>query len=168
MTENASSAATHGMQSLLFFVHVAALGMLASDMVTFFTLLHSGRLEAALNAEGAAGLDDLVLFFAVLMALCVAASSGYMACVRYRLGGLFGVAARLNCLLAGLMALVVAYSGVVGVGFQAQYTAFALLWALSLFSLRHGFGPETDRSFAALFRAAGGYAFGLFVKKSER
>lgn len=168
MKDNITSAATHGMQSLLFFVHAAALGMLVSDMVTFFILLRTGQLEPALKPEGAAGLDDLVLFFAVLMALCLAASGGYMACVRYRLGGLFGVAARLNCLLAALMALVVAYSGVVGVGFQLQYTAFALLWALSLFSLRHGFGPETDRSFAGMFRSAIGYAFGLFVSKVEQ
>lgn len=168
MTDNTAPATTHGMQSLLFFMHAAALGTLVSDMVTFFTLLHSGLLEAALKPEGTAGLDDFVWFFAVLMALCLAASGGYMACVRYRLGGLFGVTARLNCLLAALMALVVAYSGVVGVGFQLQYTALALLWALSLFSLRHGFGAETDRSFAGMFRSARGYAFGLFVRKVER
>ena len=167
MTDNTTPATTHGMQSLLFFVHAAALGILISDMVTFFTLLRTGQLEAALKPEGASGLDDLVLFFAVLMALCLAASGGYMACVRYRLGGLFGVAARLNCLLAALMALVVAYSGVVGTEFQVQYTAFALLWALSLFSLRHGFGPETDRSFTGLFRSAGEYTLGLFVRRSE-
>ena len=164
--EPSGAAAAHGMQSVLFFVHAVALTMMLSDIAIFWGLLQKGVLGQLVQSNAVFNLDDLLLFFLVFMALCVAASGGYMACVRYRLGGVFGVAARLNCLLAAIMALVVVHFEVVSVALQAQYIGFALLWALSLYSLRHGFGPEDDRSFSALLQAARRYTLGLFVRKT--
>ncbi len=156
--------ANHGMQSLLFFMNTAALVLVAADLFTFLSLLQGGGLDRVLSGNAArdpALLEDTLFFFSVLMALCFAACGGYMACVRYMLRGAFGVAARLNCLLAAIMALFVAYSDVVGLAFQAQYTALALLWALNLLSLRHGFALEADRSLAGLFHSAVEYVRGL-------